>query len=182
MHCVCVLVYTPNVQSVNSANNTLHLFRAGSEEYKQWFMGSSPCVSPFQSPVCLCHPSSPQSPSASSLGTRRVGTGRDIWSRCRDVAGRLLSRLACDIRRGHWNIQLRGFEVTPCARWDYCPLWKPMKHLFWFPDSSLRDGPPPGLSLHPSSSMPIGLPTGRKEMASQVHPLSRSVPGTALER
>uniref|UniRef100_A0A8D1M5N6 Rho guanine nucleotide exchange factor 28 n=2 Tax=Sus scrofa TaxID=9823 RepID=A0A8D1M5N6_PIG len=48
-------------------------------------------------------------------------------------------------------------------------------------NSSFRDGPPPGLSLHPSSSMPIGLPTGRKEMASQVHPLSRSVPGTALE-
>ncbi|XP_037657162.1 rho guanine nucleotide exchange factor 28 isoform X2 [Choloepus didactylus] len=48
-------------------------------------------------------------------------------------------------------------------------------------NSSLRDIPQPGLSLHPSSSMPIGLPTGRKEMAGQVHPLSRSVPGTTLE-
>ncbi|XP_017921060.1 PREDICTED: rho guanine nucleotide exchange factor 28 isoform X4 [Capra hircus] len=47
--------------------------------------------------------------------------------------------------------------------------------------SSFRDVPPPGLSLHPSSSMPIGLPTGRKEMAGQVHPLSRSVPGTSME-
>ncbi|XP_069412285.1 rho guanine nucleotide exchange factor 28 isoform X4 [Ovis canadensis] len=47
--------------------------------------------------------------------------------------------------------------------------------------SSFRDVPPPGLSLHPSSSMPIGLPTGRKEMAGQVHPLSRSVPGTTVE-
>ncbi|KAM9104779.1 rho guanine nucleotide exchange factor 28 isoform 3-T4 [Megaptera novaeangliae] len=48
-------------------------------------------------------------------------------------------------------------------------------------NSSFRDVPPPGLSLHPSSSMPIGLPTGRKETAGQVHPLSRSVPGTTLE-
>ncbi|KAK2496093.1 hypothetical protein MC885_019003 [Smutsia gigantea] len=48
-------------------------------------------------------------------------------------------------------------------------------------NSSFRDAPQPGLSLHPSSSMPIGLPTGRKETAGQVHPLSRSVPGTTLE-
>ncbi|KAM9253797.1 rho guanine nucleotide exchange factor 28 isoform 1-T1 [Dugong dugon] len=48
-------------------------------------------------------------------------------------------------------------------------------------NSSFRDVQQPGLSLHPSSSMPIGLPTGRKETAGQVHPLSRSVPGTTLE-
>ncbi|XP_023401309.2 rho guanine nucleotide exchange factor 28 [Loxodonta africana] len=48
-------------------------------------------------------------------------------------------------------------------------------------NSSFRDLQQPGLSLHPSSSMPIGLPTGRKETAGQVHPLSRSVPGTTLE-
>ncbi|XP_026895898.1 rho guanine nucleotide exchange factor 28 isoform X1 [Acinonyx jubatus] len=48
-------------------------------------------------------------------------------------------------------------------------------------NSSFRDIPHPGLSLHPSSSMPIGLPTGRKETSVQVHPLSRSVPGTTLE-
>ncbi|KAF4024293.1 hypothetical protein G4228_016309 [Cervus hanglu yarkandensis] len=48
-------------------------------------------------------------------------------------------------------------------------------------NSSFRDVPSPGLSLHPSSSMPIGLPTGRKEMAGQVHPLSRSVPGATVE-
>uniref|UniRef100_A0A8C0QLB5 Rho guanine nucleotide exchange factor 28 n=1 Tax=Canis lupus familiaris TaxID=9615 RepID=A0A8C0QLB5_CANLF len=47
--------------------------------------------------------------------------------------------------------------------------------------SSFRDIPQPSLSLHPSSSMPIGLPTGRKEASAQAHPLSRSVPGTALE-
>uniref|UniRef100_A0A8C6RTH2 Rho guanine nucleotide exchange factor 28 n=1 Tax=Nannospalax galili TaxID=1026970 RepID=A0A8C6RTH2_NANGA len=47
--------------------------------------------------------------------------------------------------------------------------------------SSARDVPQPGLSLHPSSSMPIGLPAGRKETTGQVHPLSRSVPGTTLE-
>ncbi|XP_032330087.1 rho guanine nucleotide exchange factor 28 isoform X2 [Camelus ferus] len=48
-------------------------------------------------------------------------------------------------------------------------------------NSSFRDGPLPGPSLHPSSSMPIGLPAGRKETTGQVHPLSRSVPGTTLE-
>ncbi|XP_072601474.1 rho guanine nucleotide exchange factor 28 isoform X3 [Vulpes vulpes] len=48
-------------------------------------------------------------------------------------------------------------------------------------NSSFRDIPQPSLSLHPSSSMPIGLPTGRKEASAQAHPLSRSVPGTALE-
>lgn len=57
-----------------------------------------------------------------------------------------------------------------------------MKHLFRFPDSSFRDIPQPGLSLHPSSSMPVGLPTGKRETVGQVHPLSRSVPGTTLER
>lgn len=36
--CVRVLVYTHHMHSSNSANNTLHLFKAGSKEYKQWFM------------------------------------------------------------------------------------------------------------------------------------------------
>ncbi|KAF6123087.1 Rho guanine nucleotide exchange factor 28 [Phyllostomus discolor] len=49
-------------------------------------------------------------------------------------------------------------------------------------NSSFRDVPLPGLSLHPSSSMPIGLPTGRKDAVGQVHSLSRSVPGTTLDR
>ncbi|XP_054434467.1 rho guanine nucleotide exchange factor 28 [Pteronotus mesoamericanus] len=48
-------------------------------------------------------------------------------------------------------------------------------------NSSLRDIPLPGLSLHPSSSMPIGLPTGKKDTAGQVHSLSRSVPGATLD-
>ncbi|XP_072814631.1 rho guanine nucleotide exchange factor 28 isoform X1 [Vicugna pacos] len=48
-------------------------------------------------------------------------------------------------------------------------------------NSSFRDGPLPGPSLHPSASMPIGLPAGRKETTGQVHPLSRSVPGTTFE-
>ncbi|XP_025244842.1 rho guanine nucleotide exchange factor 28 isoform X2 [Theropithecus gelada] len=48
-------------------------------------------------------------------------------------------------------------------------------------NSSFRDIPQPGLSLHPSSSMPVGLPTGKRETAGHVHPLSRSVPGTTLE-
>ncbi|XP_011728484.2 rho guanine nucleotide exchange factor 28 isoform X1 [Macaca nemestrina] len=49
-------------------------------------------------------------------------------------------------------------------------------------NSSFRDIPQPGLSLHPSSSMPVGLPTGKRETAGHAHPLSRSVPGTTLER
>ncbi|XP_010633470.1 rho guanine nucleotide exchange factor 28 isoform X2 [Fukomys damarensis] len=47
--------------------------------------------------------------------------------------------------------------------------------------SSAREIPQPGLSLHPSSSMPIGLPTPRKESTGQVPLLSRSVPNTSLE-
>ncbi|XP_014405196.1 PREDICTED: rho guanine nucleotide exchange factor 28 isoform X2 [Myotis brandtii] len=49
-------------------------------------------------------------------------------------------------------------------------------------NSSFRDVPLAGLSLHPSSSMPIGLPAGRKDTPGQAHPLSRSVPGTTLDR
>ncbi|XP_006899095.1 PREDICTED: rho guanine nucleotide exchange factor 28-like [Elephantulus edwardii] len=45
-------------------------------------------------------------------------------------------------------------------------------------NSSFRDVSQPGLSLHSSSSIPIGLPTGRKETGGQTHALSRSVPGT----
>ncbi|XP_003461966.1 rho guanine nucleotide exchange factor 28 isoform X4 [Cavia porcellus] len=47
--------------------------------------------------------------------------------------------------------------------------------------SSARDIPQPGLSLHSSSSMPVGLPAPRKEPAGQVPVLSRSVPSTAVE-
>nr|KAF6488743.1 Rho guanine nucleotide exchange factor 28 [Molossus molossus] len=49
-------------------------------------------------------------------------------------------------------------------------------------NSSFRDVPLPGLSLHPSSSMPIGLPAAKKDTPGQAHPLSRSVPGTTLDR
>ncbi|XP_074138367.1 rho guanine nucleotide exchange factor 28 isoform X2 [Sminthopsis crassicaudata] len=49
-------------------------------------------------------------------------------------------------------------------------------------NSSFRDIPHPNSSsLHPSSSMPIGLPTGRKEATCPGHSLSRSVPGASLE-
>ncbi|KAJ1070279.1 hypothetical protein K5549_006827 [Capra hircus] len=67
------------------------------------------------------------------------------------------------------SLQLKSKELTACRSHQEKT------------GSSFRDVPPPGLSLHPSSSMPIGLPTGRKEMAGQVHPLSRSVPGTSME-
>ncbi|XP_065761779.1 rho guanine nucleotide exchange factor 28 isoform X1 [Muntiacus reevesi] len=70
--------------------------------------------------------------------------------------------------------------APPCTKkfQEKCNKNKPQTILG---NSSFRDVPSPGLSLHPSSSMPIGLPTGRKEMAGQVHPLSRSVPGTTME-
>lgn len=48
--------------STNSANNTLHLFKAGWKEYKQWFMGKLSQCFPIPS-SCLCNPSHPQSPS-----------------------------------------------------------------------------------------------------------------------
>uniref|UniRef100_A0A4X2LS14 Rho guanine nucleotide exchange factor 28 n=2 Tax=Vombatus ursinus TaxID=29139 RepID=A0A4X2LS14_VOMUR len=49
-------------------------------------------------------------------------------------------------------------------------------------NSSFRDIPHPNSSsLHSSSSMPVGLPTGRKEATCPGYSLSRSVPGTNLE-
>ncbi|XP_020854042.1 rho guanine nucleotide exchange factor 28 isoform X3 [Phascolarctos cinereus] len=49
-------------------------------------------------------------------------------------------------------------------------------------NSSFRDIPhPSSSSLHSSSSMPVGLPAGRKEASCPGHSLSRSVPGTNLE-
>lgn len=44
----------------NRANNTLHLFKAGFEEYKQWFMGKLASASPFH--LSLGHSRHPQSP------------------------------------------------------------------------------------------------------------------------
>ncbi|XP_057645411.1 rho guanine nucleotide exchange factor 28 isoform X3 [Chionomys nivalis] len=70
--------------------------------------------------------------------------------------------------------------VPPCTK-KFQEKYNKNKPQTILGSSSLRDVPQPGLSLHPSSSMPIGLPAGRKEAAGQVHPLSRSVPGTTLE-
>ncbi|XP_036082164.1 rho guanine nucleotide exchange factor 28 isoform X3 [Rousettus aegyptiacus] len=71
--------------------------------------------------------------------------------------------------------------APPCAK-KFQEKYNKNKPQTILGSSSFRDVPLPGLSLHPSSSMPIGLPTGRKETAGQVHPLSRSVPGTTLDR
>ncbi|XP_028727531.1 rho guanine nucleotide exchange factor 28 isoform X2 [Peromyscus leucopus] len=70
--------------------------------------------------------------------------------------------------------------VPPCTK-KFQEKYNKNKPQTILGSSSVRDVPQPGLSLHPSSSMPIGLPAGRKEAAGQVHPLSRSVPGTTLE-
>ncbi|XP_021064050.1 rho guanine nucleotide exchange factor 28 isoform X2 [Mus pahari] len=70
--------------------------------------------------------------------------------------------------------------VPPCTK-KFQEKYNKNKPQSILGSSSVRDVPAPGLSLHPSSSMPIGLPAGRKEAAGQVHPLSRSVPGTTLE-
>uniref|UniRef100_A0A669Q4N1 Rho guanine nucleotide exchange factor 28 n=1 Tax=Phasianus colchicus TaxID=9054 RepID=A0A669Q4N1_PHACC len=48
---------------------------------------------------------------------------------------------------------------------------------------SFGDISQPGiLSMHPSSSVPIGLSAGRREALQQSHSLSKSVPGTSFER
>uniref|UniRef100_A0A8L2UN35 Rho guanine nucleotide exchange factor 28 n=1 Tax=Rattus norvegicus TaxID=10116 RepID=A0A8L2UN35_RAT len=70
--------------------------------------------------------------------------------------------------------------VPPCTK-KFQDKYNKNKPQTILGSSSVRDVPPPGLSLHPSPSMPIGLPAGRKETAGQAHPLSRSVPGTTLE-
>nr|XP_044989537.1 rho guanine nucleotide exchange factor 28 isoform X3 [Jaculus jaculus] len=66
--------------------------------------------------------------------------------------------------------------VPPCTK-KFQEKYNKNKPQTVLGTSSVRDIPQPGLSLHPSSSMPIGLPAGRKEASGQVHPLSRSVPG-----
>ncbi|ERE81473.1 rho-guanine nucleotide exchange factor-like protein [Cricetulus griseus] len=70
--------------------------------------------------------------------------------------------------------------VPPCTK-KFQEKYNKNKPQTILGSSSVRDIPQPGLSLHPSSSMPIGLPAGRKEATGLVHPLSRSVPGTTLE-
>ncbi|XP_037758961.1 rho guanine nucleotide exchange factor 28 isoform X5 [Chelonia mydas] len=50
-------------------------------------------------------------------------------------------------------------------------------------NSSFRDIPQPMFSsMHPSSSMPVGLSSVRKEVSQQPHSLSKSVPSTNFER
>ncbi|XP_014443450.1 rho guanine nucleotide exchange factor 28 isoform X2 [Tupaia chinensis] len=70
--------------------------------------------------------------------------------------------------------------VSPCTK-KFQEKYNKNKPQTILGNSSFRDIPQPGLSLHPSSSMPIGLPSGKKDTAGQVHPLSRSVPSTTLE-
>ncbi|XP_032966760.1 rho guanine nucleotide exchange factor 28 isoform X1 [Rhinolophus ferrumequinum] len=71
--------------------------------------------------------------------------------------------------------------APPCTKQKFQEKYNKNKPQTILGNSSFRDIPLPGLSLYPSSSTPIGLPTGRKETVGQVHPLSRSVPGTSLE-
>lgn len=188
--CVYVLVYIRSAHSRDSANSTLYLFTAGSEECSRILWASCPRVSPFHLLVCLWNPSCPQFlhvgmlkqawslvPGGCELeGTFPAGVG--MWP------GNWFQGWACNTLEAAIGV----FSFL-AFKWLYLKLallvalfGNIMKCPFWFPDSSFRDVPLPGLSLHPSSSMPIGLPTGRKEMAGQVHPLSRSVPGTTLER
>ncbi|XP_074808835.1 rho guanine nucleotide exchange factor 28 isoform X2 [Natator depressus] len=50
-------------------------------------------------------------------------------------------------------------------------------------NSSFRDIPQPTFSsMHPSSSMPVGLSSVRKEISQQPHSLSKSVPSASFER
>ncbi|XP_045422074.1 rho guanine nucleotide exchange factor 28 isoform X2 [Lemur catta] len=79
------------------------------------------------------------------------------------------------------NVHKGCKDATPSCAKKFQEKYNKNKPQTILGNSSFRDVPQPGLSLHPSSSMPIGLPAGRKETAGQVHPLSRSVPGTTLE-
>ncbi|XP_012519981.1 PREDICTED: rho guanine nucleotide exchange factor 28 isoform X2 [Propithecus coquereli] len=79
------------------------------------------------------------------------------------------------------NVHKGCKDATPSCTKKFQEKYNKNKPQTILGNSSFRDIPQPGLSLHPSSSMPIGLPAGRKETAGQVHPLSRSVPGTTLE-
>ncbi|XP_008165743.2 rho guanine nucleotide exchange factor 28 isoform X5 [Chrysemys picta bellii] len=50
-------------------------------------------------------------------------------------------------------------------------------------NSSFREIPQPSMfSMHPSSSMPVGLSAVRKEVSQQPHSLSKSVPSASFER
>ncbi|MEE6458623.1 hypothetical protein FKM82_000364 [Ascaphus truei] len=50
-------------------------------------------------------------------------------------------------------------------------------------NSSFKDIPQPvPSSIHPSSSMPLGLSTGKKDITQSVHPLSKSVPVSSFDR
>nr|XP_005288314.1 rho guanine nucleotide exchange factor 28 isoform X5 [Chrysemys picta bellii] len=49
-------------------------------------------------------------------------------------------------------------------------------------NSSFREIPQPLFSMHPSSSMPVGLSAVRKEVSQQPHSLSKSVPSASFER
>nr|XP_012639025.1 rho guanine nucleotide exchange factor 28 isoform X5 [Microcebus murinus] len=79
------------------------------------------------------------------------------------------------------NVHKGCKDATPSCSKKFQEKYNKNKPQTILGNSSFRDIPQPALSLHPSSSMPIGLPAGRKETAGQVHPLSRSVPGTTLE-
>lgn len=77
-----MLVYTYHMHFANRTNDTLHLFKAGFEEHKQWFMGKPAGPSPFHSSLCLGRPRHPQSPrggveAAGSMGVGGVRRGRD---------------------------------------------------------------------------------------------------------
>lgn len=83
----------------NRANNTLHLFKASFEEYKQWFMGKVACASPFHLPVWLAR----HQTSTVSMG--RCGSKPEAWvlegqeeegatEKCQELAERLVSRLS----------------------------------------------------------------------------------------
>uniref|UniRef100_A0A8C3S0L3 Rho guanine nucleotide exchange factor 28 n=1 Tax=Chelydra serpentina TaxID=8475 RepID=A0A8C3S0L3_CHESE len=69
---------------------------------------------------------------------------------------------------------LLGKESLQCS----CKL----THIFHFTDSSFRESPQPMFSsMHPSSSMPVGLSAARKEVSQQPHSLSKSVPSATFQ-
>lgn len=108
-----MLVYTHRVHFANRANDTLHLFKAGFEEHKQWFMGKPAGPSPFHSSVCLGRPRHPQS----SRGGVEAGWQHGCWKG--------------EKRKGHVKgarqYQRDGFQGWATALWKWLlevvPVW-----------------------------------------------------------
>ncbi|KAM4808291.1 rho guanine nucleotide exchange factor 28 [Rhinophrynus dorsalis] len=82
------------------------------------------------------------------------------------------------------NVHKGCKDSTPACTKKFQERYHPKsKQSAVISNSSFRDIPQPIPSqMQQSSSMPLGLPTGKKDVIQPVHPLSKSVPVTSFER